>query len=236
MEWNIYVLYKKAWRGKHIALASSQGCPIESFAQLPFYCYNLKKENEGTVTDIEKDDKGRFKMCFIGFGVAEFLMLYEAVDHNRWHTFEMDLLRNKSCYCWHGWKQLDYTYYHWCVTRFKELYWKTCKAYTHEDFEKLMYDIHALRPDAHQKLVDARIEKWSRAKFPTNKYNYMTSNIVESIYALTKDNMVRKKLKSTQQEESSQGKNNMSESGTNNQEKDEKQSQNDKTEHGMEKL
>ncbi|GJW13837.1 hypothetical protein Tco_0017970 [Tanacetum coccineum] len=70
MEWNIYISYKKAWRGKHIALASSQGCPIESFAQLPFYCYNLKKENEGTVTDIEMDDKGCFKMCFIGFGVA----------------------------------------------------------------------------------------------------------------------------------------------------------------------
>ncbi|GKB89043.1 hypothetical protein Tco_0961315 [Tanacetum coccineum] len=31
MEWNIYVSYKKAWRGKHIALASSQGYPIESF-------------------------------------------------------------------------------------------------------------------------------------------------------------------------------------------------------------
>ncbi|GKC22713.1 hypothetical protein Tco_1024863, partial [Tanacetum coccineum] len=70
MEWNIYVSYKKALSGKHIALASSQGCPIESFAQLSFYCYNLKKENEGTVTDIEKDDKGRFKMCFIGFDVA----------------------------------------------------------------------------------------------------------------------------------------------------------------------
>ncbi|GKC84588.1 transposase, MuDR, MULE transposase domain protein [Tanacetum coccineum] len=38
--------------------------------------------------------------------------------------------------------------------KFKELYWKTCKAYTLEDFEKLMSDIHALRPDAHQKLVD----------------------------------------------------------------------------------
>nr|GEX62520.1 transposase, MuDR, MULE transposase domain protein [Tanacetum cinerariifolium] len=70
---------------------------------------------------------------------------------------------------------------------FKELYWKTCKAYTLEDFEKLMFDIHALRPDAHQKLVDAGIEKWSRAKFPVNRYNYMTSNSVESINALTKD-------------------------------------------------
>ncbi|GJX14708.1 putative reverse transcriptase domain-containing protein [Tanacetum coccineum] len=56
---------RKAWRGKHIALASSQGYPIESFAQLPFIIIN-----EGTVTDIETDDKGRFKMCFIGFGVA----------------------------------------------------------------------------------------------------------------------------------------------------------------------
>ncbi|GJX00886.1 transposase, MuDR, MULE transposase domain protein [Tanacetum coccineum] len=61
---------QKAWTGKQLALASTQGCPIESFAQLPFYCYNLKRENEGTVTDIDTDNEGRFKMCFIGFGVA----------------------------------------------------------------------------------------------------------------------------------------------------------------------
>ncbi|GJT48968.1 transposase, MuDR, MULE transposase domain protein [Tanacetum coccineum] len=71
--------------------------------------------------------------------------------------------------------------------KFKELYWKTCKVYTPEDFEKLMSDIHALRPNAHQKLVDAGIEKWSRAKCPVNRYNYMTSNNVESINVLTKD-------------------------------------------------
>ncbi|GJR36471.1 hypothetical protein Tco_1212155 [Tanacetum coccineum] len=71
--------------------------------------------------------------------------------------------------------------------KFKELYWNTCKAYTPENFEKLMSDILALRPDAHQKLVDAGIEKWSRAKCPANRYNYMTSNSVESINALTKD-------------------------------------------------
>ncbi|GJR47531.1 hypothetical protein Tco_1315634 [Tanacetum coccineum] len=76
--------------------------------------------------------------------------------------------------------------------KFKELYWKTCKVYTPKDFEKLMSDIHALRPDAHQKLVDAGIEKWSRAKCPINRYNYMTSNSIKSINALTKD--VRKIL------------------------------------------
>ncbi|GKD86394.1 transposase, MuDR, MULE transposase domain protein, partial [Tanacetum coccineum] len=71
--------------------------------------------------------------------------------------------------------------------KFKELYWKACKAYTLEDFEKLMSDIYVVRPNAHQKLVDFGIEKWSRVKCPANRYNYMTSNSVESINALTKD-------------------------------------------------
>ncbi|GKB17302.1 hypothetical protein Tco_0851225 [Tanacetum coccineum] len=70
IEWNVRVSYKQAWRGKHKALALSQGCPIESFAHLPFYYFNLKMANEGTVTAIEMDAEGRFKMCFIGFGVA----------------------------------------------------------------------------------------------------------------------------------------------------------------------
>ncbi|GJW94225.1 hypothetical protein Tco_0173897 [Tanacetum coccineum] len=32
--------------------------------------YGVERENEGTVTYIDTDDEGRFKMCFIGFGVA----------------------------------------------------------------------------------------------------------------------------------------------------------------------
>ncbi|GJS25530.1 transposase, MuDR, MULE transposase domain protein [Tanacetum coccineum] len=71
--------------------------------------------------------------------------------------------------------------------KFKVLYWKTCKVYTEEEFDKLIYDIQAVRPDAHQKLIEARFKKWSRAKCPANRYNYMTSNNAESINALTKD-------------------------------------------------
>ncbi|GKA53415.1 transposase, MuDR, MULE transposase domain protein [Tanacetum coccineum] len=43
--------------------------------------------------------------------------------------------------------------------KYKELYWKTCKAYMVQDFEKVMTDIHAVRPDAYQKLVEAGVEK-----------------------------------------------------------------------------
>ncbi|GJT23796.1 hypothetical protein Tco_0893733 [Tanacetum coccineum] len=78
---NIDVSYKRAWKGKQLAVESNQGCPIALFAQLPYYCYNLKLANENTVTHIETDDEGRFKMLFIGFGVS--ILLKAFVDEQR---------------------------------------------------------------------------------------------------------------------------------------------------------
>ncbi|PWA71871.1 transposase, MuDR, MULE transposase domain protein [Artemisia annua] len=46
------------------------GDPEASFEQLPMICHNLKLKNPGTVTHIETDDAGRFKLVFIAFGVA----------------------------------------------------------------------------------------------------------------------------------------------------------------------
>ncbi|GKF79011.1 hypothetical protein Tco_0234579 [Tanacetum coccineum] len=37
---------------------------------LPYYCYNLERINEGTVTRIKTDKKGVFEMLFIAFGVS----------------------------------------------------------------------------------------------------------------------------------------------------------------------
>ncbi|GJV18898.1 hypothetical protein Tco_1367918 [Tanacetum coccineum] len=48
----------------------AMGSPAESFSQLPYYCHNLKLANEGTVTHIETDDEGCFKLLYVGFGVA----------------------------------------------------------------------------------------------------------------------------------------------------------------------
>ncbi|PWA66272.1 transposase, MuDR, MULE transposase domain protein [Artemisia annua] len=38
--------------------------------KLPHYCHNLELENEGTVTAIDTDDEGVFKMVFVAFGIA----------------------------------------------------------------------------------------------------------------------------------------------------------------------
>ncbi|GJY84172.1 hypothetical protein Tco_0497548 [Tanacetum coccineum] len=70
IEFNIDVSYKRAWKRKQLALESNQGDPVSSFAQLPYYCYNLKLTNENIVTHIDTDHKGRFKMLFIAFGAA----------------------------------------------------------------------------------------------------------------------------------------------------------------------
>ncbi|GKA19807.1 phospholipase-like protein [Tanacetum coccineum] len=70
IEYNFDVSYKRDWKAKQLALESNQGCPITSFAQLPYYCYNLKLANRNTITHIDTDNEGRFKMLFIGFGAA----------------------------------------------------------------------------------------------------------------------------------------------------------------------
>nr|GEV32702.1 transposase, MuDR, MULE transposase domain protein [Tanacetum cinerariifolium] len=62
---------------------------------------------------------------------------------------------------------------------------KACKAYTTEDFDKAISKLRGHRPIAVTKLEEACIEKWSRAYCPTSRYNYMTSNSIESINSLT---------------------------------------------------
>ncbi|GJX44804.1 hypothetical protein Tco_0261480 [Tanacetum coccineum] len=53
-----------------MALQILNGSHEDSFSQLPYYCYNLKLANEGTVTHIHTDADGRFEMLYVGFGFA----------------------------------------------------------------------------------------------------------------------------------------------------------------------
>ncbi|PWA89680.1 transposase, MuDR, MULE transposase domain protein [Artemisia annua] len=249
---NIDISYKKAWRGKQIALQATQGCPKASYEQLPYYFHYLKLANEGTVTHIDTDDEGQFKQCFLAFGVAvrSFLRFMRpliiidaahlkgrylgtnlaavAMDENNqiipiatgvthsetgesWTWF---LSKLKECIgevpglaiisdrhfgiglacknvfpnAFHG-----YCCRHLMMNcnmqsdQLKVLYWKTCKAYTRAEFDRCVACIRVMRPAAYRKLEDAGFEKWSRAYYPANRYNYMTSNSVESINSLTRE-------------------------------------------------
>ncbi|GJZ38293.1 transposase, MuDR, MULE transposase domain protein [Tanacetum coccineum] len=251
LEFNIDITYKKAWGGKNKGLEINSGCPLDSFSQLPYYFYNLKMANEGTVMHIENDDEGRFKMCFIAFGFAirSFLthvqplliidgahlkgtykgtnLVLVGMDGNNqivpiatgvsqgetgesWTWF---LLKFKECIgevpnlaiitdrhpaiilacntifpnAFHG-----YCCRHLMMNckmksdKLQEIYWKTCKAYTPEEFQRRVSDLRSFRLEAYKKLEVAGFEIWSRAMCLADRYIYMTSNSPESINNLTR--------------------------------------------------
>ncbi|GKE07707.1 transposase, MuDR, MULE transposase domain protein [Tanacetum coccineum] len=70
--------------------------------------------------------------------------------------------------------------------KLQAIYWKTCKAYTPEEFQRRVSDLRGFRPEAYKKLEEAGFKTWSRAMCPTDRYNYMTSNSAESINNLTR--------------------------------------------------
>ncbi|GJX26587.1 transposase, MuDR, MULE transposase domain protein, partial [Tanacetum coccineum] len=69
--------------------------------------------------------------------------------------------------------------------KMKGLFWKICKAYTPDEFTTNMIILQAVQPDAYYKLCEAGPHRWSRAHCPLVRYNYMTSNSVESVNAVT---------------------------------------------------
>ncbi|PWA81460.1 transposase, MuDR, MULE transposase domain protein [Artemisia annua] len=217
--------------GRNLAFEMLYGDPEASFEQLPMYCHNLKLKNPGTVTHIEIDDAGRFKLVFIAFGVAGRYkgtnLLAVGMDGNNqiipiatgvsqgetgeaWTLFMSWL---KECIgevpnlaiisdrhaaitqayatvfpnCFHG-----YCCRHLMMNcnlkqeKVRYLYWKCCKSYTHEIFNKTLAELKAKRPQAVEKLEKARYDKWSRAYCSGKRYNYLTSNSAESINSLTR--------------------------------------------------
>ncbi|GJU53819.1 transposase, MuDR, MULE transposase domain protein [Tanacetum coccineum] len=58
-------------------------------------------------------------------------------------------------------------------------------AYTTEEFSSSMSHLQDIQPDAYDKLCQLGPQRWSRAHCPLVRYNYLTSNGVESINACT---------------------------------------------------
>nr|GFB01090.1 transposase, MuDR, MULE transposase domain protein [Tanacetum cinerariifolium] len=67
----------------------------------------------------------------------------------------------------------------------KALFWRICKAYTTEEFSTSMSHLHDIQTVAYDKLCQVGPQRWSRAHCPLVRYNYLTSNSVESVNACT---------------------------------------------------
>ncbi|XP_019093221.1 PREDICTED: uncharacterized protein LOC104753323 [Camelina sativa] len=58
---------------------------------------------------------------------------------------------------------------------------KAASAYRVVDFQSIFDQIEALNPALHDYLVQADVRLWTRAHFPGDRYNLLTSNIAESM-------------------------------------------------------
>ncbi|GJZ22456.1 transposase, MuDR, MULE transposase domain protein [Tanacetum coccineum] len=179
-----------------------KSCPIsyeDSFSQFPYYCHNLKFSNEGTVTHIETDEQGRFKMLFVGFGTN--LLAIGMDGNNQILPIAMGVTQGETGASWT-----------WFMNRLKECIGEVpnlciisdrhpaiilaCKTVFSNSFHGYC-DRHLMMnckfkgkkirgiPDGVQKLEIAGFDKWSRAYCPTNRFNYMISNSVESVNSLS---------------------------------------------------
>nr|GEV52901.1 hypothetical protein [Tanacetum cinerariifolium] len=176
-------------KGKHYGIQQVRGSPYEAFEMLPYYCYNLEKKNEGTVTHIKTDDNGVFEMLFIAIGAsirtfhnylrpvimidaAHLTGLYKgtnlvAVAISDRHAAialavekEFTLAFHAVC-CRHLMMNLGLK-----NQKRQGLFWKICKAYTREDYAMNMNTLQIVQPDAHEKLCRAGPQRWSRAHCP----------------------------------------------------------------------
>ena len=55
------------------------------------------------------------------------------------------------------------------------------QAYRPSDFNRIFAEIRAMHPECTNYLEDIRFEHWTRSQFVGDRYNFMTSNIAESL-------------------------------------------------------
>ncbi|GJS41803.1 transposase, MuDR, MULE transposase domain protein [Tanacetum coccineum] len=248
LEYKTSISYQQAWRGKDYGLDQIRGSPYESFEMLPYYCYNLERKNQGSVTRIKTDDKGVFEMLFIALGASirtflnylRPLLIIDAAHlkgtykgtnlvavgmdgNNQIVPVAFGICKGETGPCWSWWmsvlkecigdhsnllfisdrhpaialavhNEFPLSYHAVCCRHLmmnlslkkkttKGLFWKICKTYTPDEFTANMNIMQVVQPDAYSKLCQAGTQRWSRAHCPLVRYNYMTSNSVESVNA-----------------------------------------------------
>ncbi|GJU25401.1 phospholipase-like protein [Tanacetum coccineum] len=216
--------YQQAWRGKDYCMQQIRGSPYESFEMLPYYCYNLERKNEGTVTRIKTDEKGVFEMLFIALGASirtfvnylRPLLIIDAAHlkgqykgtnliavgmdgNNQIVPIAFGICKGETGPCWSWWMAVLKE----CIGDNPSLLFISDRhaaialavqnefplayhaAYTTEEFSSSMSHLQDIQPDAYDKLCQLGPQRWSRAHCPLVRYNYLTSNSVESVNACT---------------------------------------------------
>ncbi|GJY24302.1 hypothetical protein Tco_0397960 [Tanacetum coccineum] len=153
----------------------------------------IERKNQRTVTGIKTDNKGVFEMLFITLGasIRTFLnylrpLLIIDAAYLKGEYKGTNLVAVRIC----GNNQIMPVAFGICkgetaLAVHNEFPLAFYVSYTPDEFTTNMNTLLAVQPDAYHKLCEAGPQRWSRAHCPLIRYNYMTSNSVESVNACT---------------------------------------------------
>ncbi|GJY83757.1 transposase, MuDR, MULE transposase domain protein [Tanacetum coccineum] len=176
LEYKIHISYQQAMKGKHY----------------------------GTVTRIKTDDNGVFEMLFIAIGASirtflnylrHMLMidgahlkgLYKGTNlvavamdgNNQIVPIAFGICKGETGPCWSWWMSVLKE----CIGDNPNLLFISDRHAAIALAVEKEFPLAFHAPDAHEKLCRAGPQRWSRAHCPLVRYNYMTSNSVESVNA-----------------------------------------------------
>nr|XP_016500335.1 PREDICTED: uncharacterized protein LOC107818799 [Nicotiana tabacum] len=214
-EYGVNLTYMQAWRAKEKALKFLRGHPADSYSRLPSYLYILKKSYPRSVVKLYKTEDDCFLYVFVALstsiegwehyrpviivdgtflksayrGIMLIANTMDAADRN-----ESILKATSTVYTgmphyacmWHIWINVRSKFKKGHL-KLSELYSATARSYTLDEFNERMSKIEEIDTRVKAYLYDSSYHRWSRVHATVNRTWTMTSNIVESLNAVTKD-------------------------------------------------
>ncbi|XP_059315773.1 uncharacterized protein LOC132066485 [Lycium ferocissimum] len=193
-----------------------KGTPEHRYACLPAYSYMVENLNPGYRICICLDDADRFKYYFVAYGacirgykhmrkviVVDITHLYGkyedvllsavALDtENHIYLIAFCVVEKECDESWtYFFEKLRYIIVDepdLCIIFDGHRSIANAKAYGYQEFNEQFQQLRDKCPEAANCLeFDIGFDKWSRAYFPANRYDVLTTNIVESLNSMLRD-------------------------------------------------
>ncbi|KAH0683251.1 hypothetical protein KY290_021839 [Solanum tuberosum] len=156
------ISYWKCWKSSEIAKAMIRGTPEHGYAVLDGYRHMIMTINEGSKTSLKLDDKGRHP------SIEKTLSKFYSEAYHGCCTRHLGENARKNFHC----------------GAFLGHYYHATKAYRRDVFHDHFEQIRIINAEVADYLENVGFHKCSRAYFPGNRYDVLTSNIVESVNAM----------------------------------------------------
>ncbi|XP_009604249.2 uncharacterized protein [Nicotiana tomentosiformis] len=196
----VNLTYMQAWRVKEKALEFLRGHPADSYSRLPSYLYILEKTYPGSVVKLQKSEDDCFLYVFVALSTSikgwEHCRPVVVVDGTFLKSAYMGIMLTASTMDATGIilplayavvdSENDASWRHDTLC-LHVAYLDKCKVKVLEGSSKVKRIIEEIDTRVKAYLYDISYQIWSRVHATVNRTWTMTSNIAESLNAVTKD-------------------------------------------------